>query len=186
LLGATGHMKEITLHDLTFEPFISAQEIDLAVESLAAQIDNDYRGRNPILLVVLNGAFIFAADLVRKITIPIRLDFIKISSYKGTASTGEMIEHFLWKANLEGEHVIIVEDIVDTGHTLNYLKQKLGTQHPASVEVTCLLKKPTAYKYTDTVKYEGISIPDKFVVGYGLDYNGLGRDLDAIYRFKEA
>jgi hypoxanthine phosphoribosyltransferase len=179
-------MKEVTLHDLTFEPFISTAEIDRTVASLAAQIDNDYRGRNPILLIVLNGAFIFAADLVRKITIPIRLDFIKISSYKGTESTGEMNEHFLWKSNLEGEHVIIVEDIVDTGHTLNYLKQKIGAQHPASVEVACMLKKPTAYKYNEILKYEGMSIPDKFVVGYGLDYNGLGRDLDSIYRLKES
>ena len=175
-------MKEVTLHDLTFEPFISAAEIDSTVASLAAQIDNDYRGRNPILLIVLNGAFIFAADLVRKITIPIRLDFIKISSYKGTESTGQMDEHFLWKSNLEGEHVIIVEDIVDTGHTLHYLKEKIGSQHPASVEVTCLLKKPTAYKYNDHLRYEGMSIEDKFVVGYGLDYNGLGRDLDSIYK----
>ena len=179
-------MPEITLHDLAFEPFISAEEIERTVTSLAAQIDNDYRGRNPILLIVLNGAFIFAADLVRKINIPIRLDFIKISSYKGTASSGEMKEHFLWQSNLEGEHVIIVEDIVDTGHTLHYLKGKIGTQHPASVEVACLLKKPTAYKYDDYLKYEGMSIEDKFVVGYGLDYNGLGRDLESIYVLKGA
>lgn len=179
-------MKQLTLHDLTFEPFISTEEIERTVTALAAQIDNDYRGRNPILLIVLNGAFIFAADLVRKINIPIRLDFIKISSYKGTASTGEMNEHFLWQSNLEGEHVIIVEDIVDTGHTLHYLKEKIGMQNPASVEVTCLLKKPTAYQYDDAHKYEGMSIEDKFVVGYGLDYNGLGRDLDAIYCRKES
>jgi len=179
-------MKEITLHDLTFEPFISTEEIESTVTSLAAQIDNDYRGRNPILLIVLNGAFIFAADLVRKINIPIRLDFIKLSSYKGTASSGEMNEHFLWQSNLEGENVIIIEDIVDTGHTLHYLKGKIATQYPASVEVACLLKKPTAYKYDDLIKYEGLSIPDKFVVGYGLDYNGLGRDLESIYRKKES
>jgi hypoxanthine phosphoribosyltransferase len=179
-------MKQITLHDLTFEPFISTAEIEQTVTSLAAQIDNDYRGRNPILLIVLNGAFIFAADLVRKISIPIRLDFLKVSSYKGTATTGEMNEHFLWKSNLEGEHVIIVEDIVDTGHTLDYLKKKINALHPASIEVACLLKKPTAYKYPDILRYEGMSIPDKFVVGYGLDYNGLGRDLDCIYRLKES
>jgi hypoxanthine phosphoribosyltransferase len=179
-------MKEVTLHDLTFEPFISAGEIEKIVTSLAAQIDNDYRGRSPILLIVLNGAFIFAADLVRKISIPIRLDFIKISSYKGTESSGQMNEHFLWKSSLEGEHVIVVEDIVDTGHTLQYLKEKINVQHPASVEVACLLKKPTAYRYTDIQKYEGMAIPDKFVVGYGLDYNGLGRDLDSIYCRKEA
>jgi hypoxanthine phosphoribosyltransferase len=177
-------MKEITLHDLTFEPFISTEEIERAVIALAAQIDNDYRGRNPILLIVLNGAFIFAADLVRKISIPIRLDFLKISSYKGLASTGQMEEHFLWKSNLEGENVIIVEDIVDTGHTLHYLKQKIESQEPASIEVVCLLKKPTSYQYDDIIRYEGMVIPDTFVVGYGLDYNGLGRDLDCIYSKK--
>jgi len=179
-------MKEVTLHDLTFESFITTEEIEQTVTSIAAQIDNDYRGRNPILLIVLNGAFIFAADLVRKINIPVRLDFIKISSYKGTASSGEMNEHFLWQSNLEGEHVIIVEDIVDTGHTLHYLKGKIASQLPATIEVACLLKKPTAYKYDDHLKYEGMSIPDKFVVGYGLDYNGMGRDLECIYCRKEA
>jgi hypoxanthine phosphoribosyltransferase len=178
-------MTEVTLHDLTFEPFISSAEIDRTVASLAAQIDNDYRGRNPILLIVLNGAFIFAADLVRKISIPIRLDFVKISSYKGTTSSGKMNEHFLWKSSLEGENVIIVEDIVDTGNTLHYLLDKIHGENPASVEIVCLLKKPTAYRYPDQPRYEGMAIPDKFVVGYGLDYNGLGRDLESIYCRKE-
>lgn len=154
--------------------------------ALAAQIDNDYQGRNPILLIVLNGAFMFAADLVRKISIPIRMDFIKISSYNGTASSGQMEEHFLWKSNLAGEHVIIVEDIVDSGHTLHYLKEKIKSHSPSSLEVVCLLKKPASYQYDDAITYEGLCIPDQFVVGYGLDYNGLGRDLDAIYRRKES
>ena len=179
-------MNEIKLHDLTFEPFISAKEIEETVTALAARIDEDYVGLNPIMLIVLNGAFIFAADLVRKITIPIRMDFVKISSYKGTQSSGAMNEHFLWQSALKGEHIIIVEDIVDTGHTLHYLLDKLHDQEPASVEIVCLLKKPTAYKYPDQPRYEGRSIPDKFVVGYGLDYNGLGRDLDEIYCKKDS
>lgn len=179
-------MDEVHLHDLTFVPFITAEEIEKTVKELALKIDEDYHDRNPILLVVLNGAFIFAADLVRKISIPIRLDFVKLSSYEGTASTGKLTEHFLWQMNLQGQDVIIVEDIVDRGHTLHHLKQKIRDDHPASIEVACLLKKPDAYQYTDVIRYEGISIPNDFVVGYGLDYDGLGRDLDCIFRKKDA
>jgi hypoxanthine phosphoribosyltransferase len=103
------------------------------VRELAAKIDKDYDGRNPILLIVLNGAFIFAADLVRKITIPIQLDFVKLSSYQGTASSGKMNEHFLWQTDLKGKDVIIVEDIVDRGHTLFYLKEKIKQLQPATI-----------------------------------------------------
>ena len=179
-------MKEIRLHDLVFEPFISVEEIKSTVNAIAARIDRDYETLNPILLVVLNGAFIFAADLVRQISIPLRLEFIKVSSYAGTNSSGQMKEDFLWKTALKDEHVLIVEDIVDTGNTLAYLKNKLRTEQPATVEVTCLLKKPSSYQYVDIIKYEGISIPNDFVVGYGLDYNDLGRDLDCIYRKKDS
>lgn len=179
-------MNEIKIHDLTFIPFISAQEIDETVTTLAKRIDEDYAGLNPIMLIVLNGAFIFAADLVRKMKIPVRLDFIKVSSYHGTSSTGQMKEHLLWQTPLEGQDVIIVEDIVDTGKTIQYLKQKIGQQNPRSVEIACLLKKPEVYSLPDEIRYEGMSIPNRFVVGYGLDYDGLGRDLDAIYQKKEA
>ncbi len=178
-------MNEVQLHDVSFVPFISAQQIEQVVVELALRIDADYKGLNPILLVVLNGAFVFAADLVRKMTIPLQLDFIRLSSYDGTASTGQMKEHFFWKSSLKDQHVIIVEDIVDTGHTLHHLLNKINAEHAASVEVACLLKKPEAYQYPTPLKYAGISIPNKFVVGYGLDYNGLGRDLDAIYGKKE-
>jgi hypoxanthine phosphoribosyltransferase len=178
-------MNEVKLHDLVFEPFISAKEIRYTVEELAKRIDHDYAGKNPILLVVLNGAFIFAADLVRLISIPIRLDFVKISSYAGTSSSGKMQEHFLWQKSLTNEHVIIVEDIVDTGHTLAFLKNKMNKEKPASIEVTCLLLKPAAYKYPERILYKGMDIPTDFVVGYGLDYDGLGRDLDCIYRKKD-
>jgi adenylate kinase len=178
-------MKDVQLHDLTFESFISTHSNEDTVNGLAARIDNDYRDRKTVLLVVLNGAFIFSADLVRRISNPIRLYFLKISSYAGTQSSGKMNVSFLWQASLEGQDVIIIEDIVDTGHTLHFLKEKINSQHPASVEVACLLKKPTAYLYPDIIKYEGMSIPNDFVVGYGLDYNGLGRDLDSIYRKKE-
>ena len=177
-------MKDITLHDLTFEPFITVEEIKTVVDGIAAKIDNDYATLNPVLLIVLNGAFIFAADLVRQLSIPLRLDFIKVSSYTGTQSSGKVGEQFLWNIPLTNQHVLIIEDIVDTGHTLAFLKEKLINENPASIETACLLKKPESYQYTDIIKYEGKSIPNDFVVGYGLDYNGLGRDLDCIYRKK--
>lgn len=178
-------MREIKLHDLVFEPFISVEEIKKTVDGLAQKIDTDYADLNPILLVVLNGAFIFAADLVRQLSITLRLDFLKVSSYSGTDTSGKISEHFLWQTPLQGQHVLVVEDIVDTGHTLEYLKRKIWEQDPVSIETTCLLKKPDAYQYPDIIKYEGLSIPNDFVVGYGLDYNGLGRDLDCIYRKKD-
>lgn len=178
-------MKEVKLHNLTFEPFISEAEIEKVVMALSVKIDKDYKDKNPILLIVLNGAFIFAADLVRRLSIPLRLDFVKVSSYAGTESTGRLGEHFLWNMPLEGQDVLIIEDIVDTGHTLHHLNHKIKSQNPASVEIACLLIKPIAYKYPDVIKYQGMEIPNEFVVGYGLDYNGIGRDLGAIYKKKD-
>ncbi|MEP6796011.1 MAG: phosphoribosyltransferase family protein [Saprospiraceae bacterium] len=178
-------MKDVILHNLTFEPFISEAEIEKVVMALSVKIDKDYKDRNPILLIVLNGAFIFAADLVRRLSIPLRLDFVKVSSYEGTSSTGKLGEHFLWKMPLEGQDVLIIEDIVDTGHTLHHLNHKIKSQNPASVEIACLLIKPIAYKYPDVIKYQGMEIPNEFVVGYGLDYNGIGRDLGSIYKKKD-
>lgn len=175
-------MKKVQLHDLGFVPFISAKEIDEAILRMAQEIDASYRDLNPILLVVLNGAFVFAADLVRKISIPIRLDFLRVASYDGTSSTGKMEEHFLWKMDLVGQHVIIIEDIVDTGRTLEFLLNKISKEEVASLKVACLLEKPEASKYKAEIQFSGFAIPDVFVVGYGLDYNGLGRDLDCIYK----
>ena len=178
-------MKYVKLHDVIFEPFITVEEIKKTVDDIAVRIDRDYEGLNPVMLVVLNGAFIYAADLVRQLTIPLRLEFIKVSSYSGLRSSGVIVQDFLWQTSLRDQHVVIIEDIVDTGHTLAFLKEKLNSERPASIEVTCLLKKPGSYQYNDMIKYEGMSIPNDFVVGYGLDYNGLGRDLDCIYRKKE-
>ena len=178
-------MNEVKLHDLTFEPFISAQEIEKVVMALATKIDRDYKDRNPVLLIVLNGAFIFAADLVRQLSISLRLDFVKVSSYEGTASSGKLGEHFLWNMPLKGQNVLIIEDIVDTGHTLHYLKEKIKHQEPETIEIACLLIKPLAYRYPDVIKYQGMEIPNDFVVGYGLDYDGAGRDLASIFKKKE-
>ena len=178
-------MNEVKLHDLTFETFISAPEIEKVVMALATKIDRDYKDRNPVLLIVLNGAFIFAADLVRQLSIPHKMDFVKVSTYEGLSSSGKLGEHFLWKMPLEGQNVLIIEDIVDTGHTLHHLNEKIKKQNPTSIEIACLLIKPLAYKYSDPIKYQGMEIPNEFVVGYGLDYNSLGRSLSSIYKKKE-
>jgi hypoxanthine phosphoribosyltransferase len=175
-------MNPVQLHDLRFELYISPEKIQDLVADMARRIDHDYQQLNPVLLPVLNGAFIFAADLVRKLTIPIELDFIKIKSYKGTASTGQMNEQLRWQIPLKGRHVLIIEDIVDTGHTLHYIREIILAEEPASVEIASLLFKPDAYGYAEPVKYYGMAIPNDFVVGYGLDYNELGRDLDCICR----
>ena len=114
----------------------------------------------------------------------INIDFVKLGSYSGIDSSGKMTEHFSWQSSLKNRHVIIVEDIVDTGHTLSFLKNKINDQNPASLEVACLLFKPQAYQYQDAIHYKGKDIPNDFVVGYGLDYEGLGRNLDCIYRKK--
>ena len=178
-------MNEIRLNDLTFEIFLTAQHIRNTVDQLAHRLETDYKEKHPVFLVVLNGAFIFAADLVRRISIPLQVDFVKLSSYTGTETAGKVQEHFLWQIPLRDRHVVIVEDIVDRGHTLHYLKNKINKQQPASLEVVCLLKKSLAYEYQDKLKYEGLAIPNDFVVGYGLDYDGLGRHLESIYRKKE-
>lgn len=177
-------MKTIRLHDLDFEPYLNAGEIDLRVGALARQIQADYGEMNPVLLIVLKGAFIFAADLVRKLKMPLEIDFVKVSSYSGTSSGGRIEEQLRWHIPLAGRHVIIVEDIVDKGHTLAYLRREIHREAPASAEVACLLFKPDAYGYAEPVRYHGFSIPNAFVVGYGLDYDQLGRHLDTIYKVK--
>src|SRR5690606_16419795 len=174
--------KVIRLHDLEFEMFIAPEQINETVGRLALAINHDYQGRNPILLIVLNGAFVFAADLVRRLSIPLQMDFVKLRSYLGTASTGSIHEHFLWESSLKDRHIIIVEDIIDTGHTLHHLVGKVAAEGPASIETACLLLKPAARQYPDPVKYCGMEMPNDFVVGYGLDYDGLGREIAGIYK----
>ena len=173
-------MNDITLHDLVFVPFISAKEIEATVESLAKKVDQDYAGKNPTLLVVLNGAFVFAADFVRKISIPINIDFVKLSSYAGIDSSGKMTEHFSWQSDLKNRHVIIVEDIVDTGLTLTYLFEQLKARGPKSLKVCSLLHKPARMVKQVDIDYLGFTIDDVFVVGYGLDWAQKYRNLGGI------
>jgi len=175
-------MSKIQVKDKFFEKFISTTEIDAAVQKVAEAINRDYENKNPVFLAILNGAFIFASDLIRKITIPCEISFVKFASYSGTASTEKLNELIGLNEELKGRHVIILEDIVDTGITMNKLLKDIQEKEPLDVKVACFCFKPDAFKHFFTIDYLGMSIPNKFILGYGLDYNGQGRNLPDIYK----
>jgi hypoxanthine phosphoribosyltransferase len=178
-------MTQVRIHDKTFKPFLSEQAIGEKVKELAAALSRDYRDKNPIFIAILNGAFIFAADLFKALSIDAEISFIKLASYKGMKSSGQVITAIGLDIEIFDRHVVILEDIVDTGKTLHEFLPQLWHQQPASIRITALLHKPDAMTYPLTVDYAGFEIPDKFVVGYGLDYNGLGRNTPAIYQLLE-
>ena len=175
-------MTTIKVKDKDFELSIDADAIDAAVQKMAVEINRDYEGRNPLFLAVLNGSFVFAADLIRKITIPCQISFVKLSSYSGTASTENIKELIGLNEDIKGRHLIIVEDIVDTGLTLEKFLQDLEKFEPASIKLACFTIKKEAFKKSFRIDYLGITIPNDFVVGYGLDYDGYGRNLPDIYK----
>lgn len=175
---------EVKLDDKVFVPYLDENKISDAVYSIAATINRDYKGKNPLFLVVLNGAFLFAADLLRSIDLECQVSFVKFSSYAGTSSTGKVKELIGLNETLEGRDIIIVEDIVDTGTTIVQLVDDLKKRKTASVRIASLLFKPEAYKKDVKIDYVGLKIPNDFIVGYGLDYNGLGRNLKDIYVIK--
>ncbi|EJF11289.1 hypoxanthine phosphoribosyltransferase [Pontibacter sp. BAB1700] len=158
------------------------EEIIARIVMLAEQIEQDYAGKNPLFLAVLNGSFMFTADLMKRINIPCEISFIRMSSYQDMQSTGHVKEVLGLTENIEGRDVLIIEDIVDTGHTVNALLHQLQEKNPSSLEIVTLLMKPECLQHQLDVKYVAKSIPNDFVVGYGLDYNGLGRNLRDIYK----
>lgn len=172
----------MNIRDLEFEAFIKEENILNAVQSLAKRIDHDYRDLTPVFLPVLNGSFIFAADLIKHISIASRVSFVKVSSYAGTHSTGQMKSLIGLEESLFNQHVIIVEDIVDTGFTLQKIVDELKSLGTKSVEVVALLRKKPARDKDILVKYVGFDIENEFVLGYGLDYDGLGRNFRDIYK----
>ena len=174
-------MKRIKVNDKTFEISITEAEIKQKVKAVAEQISHDMEGKNPLLLGVLNGAFIFAADLMRDLTIPCEISFVKLASYQGTTSTGKVTEVLGINEDLTDRHVIIVEDIVDTGLTMKRMVETLGTRNPASISVCALLVKPDKLQVELDLKYVAMRIPNEFIVGYGLDYDQQGRGLKDIY-----
>jgi hypoxanthine phosphoribosyltransferase len=178
-------MSLITVHDKTFEPWLGAAEIAERVRQLGAGISRDYEGKKPLFIAILNGSFVFAADLFRAVSIEAEICFIKLVSYKGTKSTGTVITSIGLDENLHGRHLIVLEDIIDTGKTLHEFLPQLYNQQPESVRICALLHKPSAAVFDVKPDYTGFSIPNKFVLGYGLDYDGLGRNIPEIYRLCE-
>lgn len=175
----------IRLNDLSFEESISANAITEAIEQVAAKINADYAGKTPIFVVVLNGAFRFASALISKFEGDCRVEFVKMSSYDGTESTGEVVTHIALDFDLEDQEIIFVEDIVDSGNTLEKLINMIAGGGIANYRVATLFFKPEAYTKEYKIHYPGLKIPNDFIVGYGLDYNGLGRNLNAIYKLKK-
>ncbi len=172
-------MKQIK--DKNFVPFIDSQALQARIRELAQQINKDYEGKNPLLIGVLNGSFMFIGDLFKSIDIECEITFIRVASYQSTESTGQVKQILGLKEDIKNRHVIIVEDIVDTGMTMQEVLGNLASQKPASIKILTLLYKPEALKAPLKVDYVGFEIETKFVVGYGLDYDGFGRNLDAIY-----
>jgi hypoxanthine phosphoribosyltransferase len=175
-------MSTIKVHDKTFGTFLSENEIQAGVKKIAEALNKDYANKKPLFLAILNGSFMFAADLFKYLTINSEICFIKLASYKGMKSSGKVVTSIGLEEDLYGRDVVILEDIVDTGKTLHNFLPQLNHQQPASLKIACLLHKPDATKFSLTLDYIGFSIPDKFVVGYGLDYDGLGRNFKEIYQ----
>ncbi len=172
----------ITLHDKTFTTYLSEEAIQQKVAELAAKIDAEYRNRRPLFIAILNGSFMFAADIFKHLTIEAEICFIKLASYRGMKSSGQVITAIGLDHDLYGRDVVILEDIVDTGKTLHEFLPQLHHQQPKSFAIVTLLHKSEASKFPLTIAHVGFEIPDKFVVGYGLDYDGLGRNLKEIYQ----
>lgn len=166
----------ITIKDKTFVPFISAEAIQARIQELAKQINQEYADKHPLIVVVLNGAFLFAADLAKNLTIPCEITFIRVSSYSATASSGQVKQILGLNESIEGRDLIVVEDIVDTGLTLAQVCEQLQEKGPKSLTIATLLFKPAALQKSLDLHYVGFEIENRFVLGYGLDYDGLGRN----------
>ena len=177
-------MNSIKVLDKEFVPYLLEKEIQEKITALAAQLNKDYAGKRPIFLSILNGSFLFTADLFKQITIEAEVCFIKLASYKGMSSSGNVITAIGLEANVRGRDIIILEDIIDTGKTLHHYLPQLLSSSPASVKIAVLLNKKEALQFPVQIDYTCFEIPNKFVVGYGLDYDGLGRNSKDIYQLK--
>jgi hypoxanthine phosphoribosyltransferase len=178
-------MSTIKIHDREFVKTIPAEEIALRVKVVAERINRDYAGKRPLLIGVLNGCFMFVSDLMKNLEIECEVSFVKFSSYQGAETTGNVKQLLGLSESIEGRDVIIVEDIVDTGLTMHKMLETLEEKKPASLAVASLFLKPARLRVPVEVKYSAFEIPDRFIVGYGLDYDGLGRNLPDVYDVKE-
>lgn len=178
-------MENITLHGKRFRKFISSEKIQERIIVLAEKIKNEMTGSEPVFIPVLNGAFFFASDLIRKSGITSEVSFVRVSSYSGTQSSGTIKNLIGINSDISGKKIIIVEDIVDTGETLLYLLNEISKNNPSEIKVASLLLKPSALKHDVKIDYLGFEVPNDFLVGYGLDYDGLGRNLNDIYKLEK-
>lgn len=177
-------MNSIKILDKEFVPYISEDELLSRIQELADRINTDFSGKNPLFLCILNGSVLFAADLYRRIHLESEIQFVKLKSYSGTQSTGEVVTALGINFDIKDKDVIILEDIVDTGRTLHFFIPELMKLDCASISIATLLRKPDALKFPLECEYVGFDIDNKFVVGYGLDYNEKGRNLPSIYQLK--
>ena len=178
-------MSVVKIHDREFVKSISREEIAAQVKRVAERINRDYAGKRPLLLGVLNGCFMFVTDLMKELEIECEISFVKFSSYQGSDTTGTVNQVMGLNESIEGRDVIVVEDIVDTGLTMHKMLQTLAESKPASLAIASLFLKPARLRVPVEVKYSAFEIPDRFIVGYGLDYDGLGRNLPDVYDVKE-
>ena len=178
-------MKTVKVLDKEFGLYIPQEKIENEIQKVADQINRDMAGKNPMFLVVLNGAFMFASELFKRITIPCEISFVKLSSYTGTETTSVVRELIGLDHSLEGRHVIVVEDIVDTGHTMKYTIQKLKDLKATDVRIATMLFKPKSFQYDYPINYKAMEIENEFIIGYGLDYDQQGRNLPDIYQIIE-
>lgn len=178
-------MQEVQLHDLTFVPYIPEERILATIRELAAAIDRDYADDPPLVLAILNGAFVFAADLMRSCAQEYEIAFTRVASYSGTASTGAVEIVVPLRENVSGRRILVVEDIVDSGRTLHFLESYLHDLGATQVDIAALFVKPDAVQFELPITYRGFDIPNDFVVGYGMDYNGLGRGLTGLWTLKK-
>ena len=174
-------METIHVKDKDFKVFIPEAEILKQVDRVAAELSRDFEGKDPLFLAVLNGSFMFASDLMKRVTIPCEISFVKLASYQGVTSTGKVRDVIGINENLTGRNVIIVEDIVESGNTMLHMMETLGTYSPESVHICSLLVKPEKLKVDLNIEYVAMNIPNDFIVGYGLDYDGFGRNYKDIY-----
>jgi hypoxanthine phosphoribosyltransferase len=175
----------VQIHDKSFDVYLSASDIQNKVYELANQINEEYREQEVVFIAILNGSFMFASDLLKKITLSCQISFVKVSSYLGTETSGRVDELIGLNADITGKHIIILEDIVDTGITMNKVYSYLNTFEPSSLKIAAFLYKPEAFEGKHKPDYFGFSIPNFFVIGYGLDYNQYGRNFEAIYKLIE-
>lgn len=174
-------MSKVKLKDKSFRISIPAEKIQKRIEELALEVNAEMKDKNPLFIVILNGAFLFASDLIKKINVDCEITFVRVASYDGTESTGKIRNMLGLHENVKDRNVIIVEDIVDRGETMQFLLSEINKFHPADIKVATLLFKPAALKYDIDLHYIGFEVPNDFLVGFGLDYDGLGRNLNDIY-----